>query len=349
MYTREIQAPRASPIENGIPLQGTWTEAFDQVDLLDIHRPFQWPLPRWMRDSRIKEWESLIIQNNQLWLSAIFANLKAYGIAQISLYDKETQEKTRFLKLTPFSGWRLPKKLSNSSINSRSRRFFFRVHNWLAANTIKADFDIQGSLRRPALTAHVEYDVHISQTRAMVVNLPISGRRSMYAYKALAPVRGDIVWGSRHISLDSAGTSGIFCDYKGFYPYIMQSAWCSACGFDGENRRYGFSIGETQSMESFKNSENALWHNGSLTPLPPVRITMPKGVESDWVIQDVEGMVDLTFTPKTPMQSAMDLIVTKAEYFTPLGYFNGMLVNSNGEQIQVHNLWGMGEKLYLRV
>jgi hypothetical protein len=32
-----------------------------------------------------------------------------------------------------------------------------------------------------------------------------------------------------------------------------------------------------------------------------------------------------------------------------MGYFNGMLVSAQGEQIQVRNVFGMGEKLYLRV
>ncbi|MDR3020479.1 MAG: DUF2804 domain-containing protein [Treponema sp.] len=89
--------------------------------------------------------------------------------------------------------------------------------------------------------------------------------------------------------------------------------------------------------------------DGKLTPLPPVLITMPNGPDADWVIQDVEGMVDLTFTPKKHNKSGVKLIVTKAEFVAPLGVYNGMLVNSEGEQIQIKNLFGMGEMLNLRV
>jgi hypothetical protein len=120
-------------------------------------------------------------------------------------------------------------------------------------------------------------------------------------------------------------------------------------GFDGENRRYGFSIGENQTRETHKNNENALWLNGELSPLPPVRITMPQGIESDWIIQDVEGMVDLVFTPKENVKCGVNLLMTNTEHETPLGYYNGMLVSSKGEKIQVRNLWGLGERLYLRV
>jgi hypothetical protein len=349
MYIREILAPRGTPIENGIPLQGTWTEAFEDVDLLSIQGPFSVPLPKWMRDCRIKEWESFVIQDDHFYLEAILANIKYYRMAQVFLYDKDTKSRMRFNKLIPFGAWRLPRTLSNSSIYSRSYGFFFRIHNWLDADTIKVDLDIEATRTRPSFTAHMEYDLGKAETTPMAVNLLFTERRCMYVYKTLAAVRGDMVFGGRHISFDPGKTAGVFRDYKGFYPYRMRSIWCTAFAVDAENRRYGFSIAETQTRETYKNNENALWQNSRLTPLPPVRITMPGGVESEWIIQDMEGMVDLTFTPQEQARSAFSLIFSRWEYYTPLGYYNGMLINSEGERIPIHNLWGLGEKLYLRV
>jgi len=60
-------------------------------------------------------------------------------------------------------------------------------------------------------------------------------------------------------------------------------------------------------------------------------------------------MVDLTFTPKEQNKSTMNLIFTNAELNSPMGYYNGMLVNSEEKKIQIKNLFGIGEKLYLRV
>jgi hypothetical protein len=349
MYAREILAPRTSPIENGRPIQGTWTRAFNDVDLLDIQRPFSMPLPRWARDSRIKEWESFAIQDDNFYLDAILINIKCYRAAQVFLYEKASGERMVFKKILPFGGWQLPKGLANASIESRSWGFFFRIHDWLDADTIQVDLNIQATRRRPSFTAHLKYNLDEKKTIPMAVNLPFSERRCMYAYKALAPVRGDMVFGGRHISLDPAKTTGIFCDFKGFYPYQVRSLWCTGLGIDAENRRIGFSIAENQTRETYKNNENALWVNGRLTPLPPVRITIPNGTEEDWVIQDMEGMVDLTFTPREPLRSAINLVVTRAEYDSPLGLYNGMLVDSEGAEIPVRNLLGIGEKLYLRV
>ena len=129
----------------------------------------------------------------------------------------------------------------------------------------------------------------------------------------------------------------------------MRGVYCGGMFFDGEGSRCGFHVAENQARESRKNNENAMWVNGSLTPLPPVRITMPNGLESDWVIQDIDGMVDLVFTPKKTYRFGANLMVTNSDYFTALGYYNGMLVNAKEEQIQMRNQWGIVEKLYLRV
>jgi hypothetical protein len=348
MYTREILGSRETPVENGKPIQGTWKEAFGRVDLLEIQRPFSFPLPRGLRNLRVKEWESFAIQDDHIYLEAFLANIKYYCVAQVLLYDKETRERLRFNKIIPFSGWHLPRNLWNSAVYSRSCGFFFRIHGWLDADTITVDLDIAATRKRPSFTAHLEYDLNYLQVPSMAVNLPFSERRCMYAYKTFSAIRGDVVFGGRHISLDPVKAVGIFRDYKGYFPYRMRSIWCNAFG-NTEKLRFGFSIAENQTKETFKHNENVLWQEGQTTPLPPVRITIPKEDEADWVIQDVEGMVDLTFTPQEQVRNSFNLFLTRWEYHTPLGYYNGMLVNSAGNQIPVRNLWGVGEKLYLRV
>jgi hypothetical protein len=183
----------------------------------------------------------------------------------------------------------------------------------------------------------------------VAVSLPFERNASMYACKILSPIRGDLVFGGKHLVLDPKDTTGIFCDFKGYYPYRMDSTWVSAQGFDGRGRRYGFSICENQTRETYKNNENAFWIDGELTPLPPVRITQISGVSSEWIIQDMEGMVDLVFSPQEQVANSLGLLFSKLEYNTPIGYFNGTLISARSEPIQIHNLWGLGEKLYLRV
>ena len=349
MYTREIQPARDTPIENGLPVQGTWNRAFKEVNLLDIHQPYRLPLVRWAKDCRIKEWQSFTIQDDKFFFWVLLANLKLYCLTEVYLFEKDSGDSFLFKKLLPGNLWRLPRSLANSSACSRSGRFLFLIHNWLDADAIKLYLDIEEHQGKPALTADLSYNMNKHDVSPMAVSLCFSERRNMYAYKAAAAVRGDIVFGGKRINLAPERATGIFCDFKGYYPYLMRNIACSSTGFSGEGRRFGFHLAENQAKETNRNNENALWVDGCLSPLPPVRITMPKGVDSNWIIQDVEGMVDLVFTPKVYNNTGSGLPFARAEYNVPLGHYNGMLVNSKGEQIQVQNMWGMGENLYLRI
>jgi len=348
MYTREIQPPRDTPVENGLPVQGTWDRAFKEVNLLDIQRPYRFPLISWAKDYRLKEWQRFIVQDDRYIFGALLANFKLYCLAPVQLYNKETGDLFQFMKLLPGNGWRLPNSLANATAGSRARKFFFLIHNWLDADTIKLELDIKARRERPAFTVDLGYTMN-RDIIPMAVSLCFSAQRSMYSFKAAAPVRGDIVLGNKRINLDPARTTGIFCDCKGFFPYRMRNTTAAAMDFTSDGRRFSFYLAENQARETNRNNENALWVDGRLSPLPPVRVTMPEGVDSDWIIQDLEGMVDLIFTPKAHNNGSVRMLLSNAEYNTPLGVFNGMVATSDGEQIQVRNVWGMGEKLYVRV
>ena len=347
MYTREIQEPRHAPVENGIPLQGTWTEAFEEVDLLNIRRPYTLPLPRWVKNYRLKEWESFIIQDDRYFIQARLSNLKYYHTALVVMHDRETNERLQFDKLIPGGARQLPHILGNASVDSRSRGFFFRIHSWLDTKSISLALHIDKRRSRPAFTAYAALD--LAETTPVAVSLLFSEFRNMYVFKALASVNVNVVYGGRHIHLNPAKTSALFCDYKGYYPYRMRSTWCTGMGFTGQNQRFGFSLGENQAKEPYSNNENALWLNGRLTPLPPVKITRSGGTESDWIIQDMEGMVDLVFTPKEQAREIKQIIFAASDYENPLGYFNGKVISAEGEEVPVKNIWGMAEKLYMRV
>jgi hypothetical protein len=267
----------------------------------------------------------------------------------VVIYDKQSEERLELKKLIPGSGWKLPRSLNNASVDSRSLGFFFRIHSWLDAGSVRLELNVERRRRRPAFTAHATFDLVAGKTTPMAVSLLFSERRSMYAFKALTAVRGDVVLGGKHIHFVPDATSGLFCDYKGYYPYRMRSTWCTGMGFDSQNRRFGFSFGENQAKEPYKNNENALWVDGRLTPLPPVKITHNNGPGSDWIIQDMEGMVDLVFTPRVPINHTGAFFIYSSNYETPMGYFNGLVVNSDGEELPIRNVWGIGEKLNLRV
>jgi hypothetical protein len=108
-------------VENGGPVQGTWTGPLEGVDLLVIRRS----LPCSLRDSRVKEWESFIIQADCFFLEAPVANAKFYRAAWGFFYNKESRKKLKYLRVVSFGGWRLSPNLHNFFIDSHFRKFFF--------------------------------------------------------------------------------------------------------------------------------------------------------------------------------------------------------------------------------
>ncbi|MHB9296402.1 hypothetical protein PilKf_02165 [Pillotina sp. SPG140] len=347
MYTREFQKPRKSPLEESQVVVGTWNQIFESTDLSGVRKPLGIFMPSWLQNYRLKEWESFSIYHNSLSLELVFTNLKYYQSLFLFLYDRVTKEQYYMSRLLPFTSRKLSKTLLNSSLEIRTHTLFFRVHNWLAAHTIALDLDIEASLKRPPLTLHISFEVPEHFT-PLTVNMLMGERQPLYMCKLLSPLEGDVMLGGTRWLLKSTNACGIVCDGKGYYPYRSHALRCMAAGV-ADNGLYGFSVGENQAKNPYQNNENALWYNGVLTAFPPVHITMPNGIESEWIIQDLEGMVDLVFTPQEYIRSTFNALVNRIDYIALFGYYNGDLVDLTGNHVPIRTVWGQGEKLYMRV
>ena len=338
-------APRATPLENRIPLAGE--PESPRVNLLDIRNPGA--LSHWARSGSVKEWRSFSIQNGQLFLEV---SLGCYGMLQtvkVFLYDKESGETYIFDRMAFSKPVRRQHNAEGPSLEYSSPRFSFDLRSLLNENAVKLGISIEAGKKRPAFYVALSLAMGDADIQPLAVSLSFAQRRSMYAFKSIAAVSGDISLDGSDLSLELDSCTGILRDFKGFFPRRIRYSACAGMAFDGDGRRYGFHMAENQAMDGYNYNENALWLDGNLTPLPPVRITMPGGPESDWVVQDTEGMVDLVFTPKATNRFRRNLLLARGDFFANIGHYNGMLTTSNGNQLEVRNLCGMSEKLYLRV
>jgi hypothetical protein len=345
MYTRHLLPQCSSPVENGKPLQGTWTSAFDEVNLLAIDRPYLIPLPEWALDLRLKEWQTFTAQNDEIRLEAVVANLKFFCFAEILFWNKRGKEKMHVMKSFPFSAWKMPNNLNDSVIEQTGADFSFRIHDYMTSKHIILDISIDSAIERPVFTAHLEFG--IQQTTPIAVNLLIAENRSMYFFKGFSGVEGSIIWGDVTMNLHTESTNGFFQDCKGFIPYRSRYYNCRGSAIDAKGRRFGFSLGEHITKKLNTNNENALWIDGTLTPLPPVRITEAEPGEA--VIQDLEGMVDLSFKQIEDSGMMFDLFFIGMEHKNPIGLFNGMLMSHSGEKLPIRNVLGTVEHFIFKL
>jgi hypothetical protein len=341
MYTRHLLPRRDSPVEDGKPLQGTWTSAFEMVNLLDIDRPYKIPFPNWILDLRLKEWQTFTARNDDIWLEVLIADLKFFCLLEITFWDKQSKEKMHVFKTVPFSAWKMPKSLDDSVIEQAGDSFSFCVHDCMLSRNVTLDISIDSAIERPGFTVQLEFELDAQKAAPLAVNLLIAENRSMYVFKSFCGVKGDIVFGGGRVVLYADSACGLFQDYKGFIPYRAHYSNCRGFGADAAGRRFCFSLGEHITKKLNMNNENALWVEGALTPLPPVRITNAE--PGEMFIQDLEGMVDLNFRLIEDMGTALDFFVIGMEHKNPLGQFNGMLMTRDGEKLPIRNVLGTVE------
>ncbi|MDR0383642.1 MAG: DUF2804 domain-containing protein [Spirochaetaceae bacterium] len=341
MYKRRLLPQRDSPVEDGKPLQGTWTTPFETVNLLSVKRPYRVPLPNWVLDLRIKEWQTFTAQNDDIWLEAVIANLKLFCFAEITFLDKKKNEKMHVAKALPPAAWKMPQSLRDGVVEHDSAGFSFKIHDFLASRKITLDIDIDSAIERPVFAANLEFDLDIQKTTPLAANLLIAENRPMYIFKGFSDVEGTVIWGDRNMPLNREATGGLFHDVKGFIPYRSRYFSCRSLGVDTKGRRFAFSLGEHITRKLNVNNESALWLEGTLTALPPVRIVMYEHGEA--VIQDLEGMVDLTFKLAEDTVARFDMFFVGMEHRNQMGHFNGTLTTADGEKLPVRNLPGAAE------
>ncbi|MDR2510084.1 MAG: DUF2804 domain-containing protein [Spirochaetaceae bacterium] len=353
MYTREIQIPVESPVKDGKPIQGTWVRPFNRVQLLDIARPYSLPLPKWAAYLRVKEWQSFLVQNDEVYFESVTANFKFFRFIEAVILDKKNGKIKHYFDYFPFTlaFWELPESLTNNFVGFRTLGYSMSIHNWLDAALIKFSFKVDSMEDLPELIVDFEINLGAKKSPPMVTNLLFTEDRPVYTYKNMGEVTGHISLGEDSCyTLEAKSTLGMFRDCKGLFPFITRGEWINAFGTLKDGRIIGFSMSENQAKSANKDNENVLWAGDSFTPLPPVHITHDTGFSEDWVIEDVEGMVDLSFTPQQNIEKkGFDFILAKAEFRNPTGCFNGMVKTADGEEIVIHNLSGCAESLFLRL
>ncbi|MDR2795682.1 MAG: DUF2804 domain-containing protein [Spirochaetaceae bacterium] len=347
MYTRHLLPQRDEPVEAGKPIQGTWTTPFEKVDLLAVNRPYRISLPAWILDFRLKEWQAFTVQSDNILMEIVIANMKFFCFAEIVFWNRQSKEKLHIFKTRPFSAWSMPQSLNDTVVDQTCGGFSFRIHNCFVSHKVTLSLSVDSAIERPLFRADLVFDIDLKNATPLAANLFIAENRSMYIFKNFSGIEGSVVLGDTTFTLHGESANGLFRDCKGFIPYRSNYISCRAFGFDTGGRRFGFSLGENIVRKLNVNNENALWLDGVLTPLPPVRIT---GAEyGEFVIQDIEGMVDLNFKLVEDTNTPLDLFFISMEHICSIGLFNGMLMTQKSEKLPIRNVMGILENFKFKL
>jgi hypothetical protein len=337
-----------SVVEKGAFALGRFGTPFRRANMLDVSRPFHYPVPRTVKNWRLKEWQAYEFGDRRWFFLASLYNAKVCSLVLFLAYDRERKKRYLIRRLLPGGIFRFSESISGSDVYYQGARSLLESACDYDAGTMQVTV-VHGS-RNPErrFSGRFRFSCAVKAASPNVVCLPLGLNRAMYSAKILMPMEGEFSVGGESHRLEGRASMGIFDDHKGFYPYRMRYDWATGFGVDAKGRRIGFNLTDNQVRDQVRYNENCLWINNKAWSLPPVKVTRPQGIAGDWIIQDTEGMVDLVFTPELANDIRFNLGIVESDYHGPLGSFRGFISNGEGEKIQAELLYGMGEKKYLR-
>lgn len=344
-------------VRGGVPLLGSWEGVPDSANLIDVRRPYSFPLPRFLRRLRLKEWQAVQACDKDWFVFVVLYDAKFLSMASVDVWNRKNKQKGGFRRMFLGSRFSLPQSLSLGDVSFRAGGAGLSLRVDAAANSLelKAFFrapKTRGGAKspeKPSFDLALRFDLSAGKCAPFSVCLPLGLNRAMYSTKMLMPCSGSIGFGSDRHDFDPAAASGILDDHKGYYPYRLHYDWVTGLGIDASGRRIAFNLTDNQVKDQTRYNENRLWIDTALHRLPPVKITRPYGRDSAWIIQDTEGLVDLVFYPEAAHDTKMNFGVADIDYSGPFGRFEGKLISPEGETVAASRLYGMGEDKNLRL
>ncbi|MBP7095204.1 MAG: DUF2804 family protein [Spirochaetia bacterium] len=316
--------------------------------MLDVERPYHYPVPRFVKDLRLKEWRALHFGNERFYGMAALYDAKFFSLALITGWDKVARRRFGFRRILPGSAFRFGTTLDRSRIECRSHRT--RIALDLDRSSAKARIRARSTARDAVpFDLFLEYGMAPRSVGPQAVCLPLGLNRAIFSLKILSPIQGFLAIGDERFAIGGPDAMGMLDEHRGFYPWRMHYDWVSGFGLDQKGRRVGFNLTDNQVRDQERYNENCLWINSRVFSLPPVRVTRPHGIMGVWIVQDYEGLVDLEFKPEVPNTFRRDLLLGRADYRGPFGSFKGVIKSRDGEKVELESLYGMGERKDLRI
>jgi hypothetical protein len=348
MYERPVLDPLPEIVSEGRFAFGTYAKPFGRTNMLDVERPYHHAVPRFIKRFRLKEWVAFYLGNSRYIAMTALYDAKSAALALFQGYDRETRRSFGFRRILPGGIFRYGPSLDGTKVAFRGGRDLLAYDLDLSGGSLRIRVDHRRTRTCPALEGDLVLSWNDRQTAMQTVCLPLGLNRAMYSTKALCPMGGTLRIGGETADFSGTDSMGVLDDHKGYYPYRLRYDWVIGFGQDPKGRRVGFNLTDNPVKDPERNSENCMWVGGRTFPLPPVKVTRPRGVYEDWVIQDTEGRVDLTFHPETRFDIRLNLLAAKADYSGPFGSFKGFVRSGDGERIDASWVYGIGEKKYLR-
>lgn len=309
---------------------GTLHEFIDLPNLIDATDLYRFPVPKGLRNLRLKEWQAFQLISDRFFVIGAVYNAKVMGLSQCVVYDRLNYRTYDFHMNTPAWEQHVARGLNNTSSRYMTRKNRMVIHN----DVLHSHFTIDvkqldfGLIGQGTFTAD-----------ALSIYYPFEGNRGMYSTKIVMPFEGRLSLRDKEFPLSNAIL--IIDDHKGYYPRHMVYQW--ATGADYVNGALcAFNFTHNQLLDPDHHNENVVWYRDQIHHFESV--TIERGYRH-WRITDAHGFIDLDFHVHAHYENHRHFGPIKVDYVAPMGWYEGTIRLPDGHLIDVDRWFGMTEDI----
>lgn len=355
VYSRKIDEEPKSFVKNGKPVFGTFSGHPHRLDIRGVKNPFfTFPLPTFISNLKIKSHITYYFSLGEYLGYIMFFDAKITGLSQVCLWNTTTKQKYSYRTFLGPRRRLVPHDLDYASTACNIKKRRTRI-NWdRSADRLFISFDLKGKSGRPDASAKLLTKFSYQGTQELTEVCPFpTTRRCTAQYSLSSVVKGTIsIKPQNQTEKTQEKTQGIslLSISRSYMKSSSSSHTMVAVGtIDGKPVTFRLSTSSQDAVDSDRYNTNVLFYDGKVTTLPPVVITHPFGLMSNWVVQDTENMIDLTFTPLSDNTDNMSFLLVKTENHNIYGTFEGTLMTGEGEKLSIRGLHGISKKYQIRL
>ena len=350
MYSRSFDAPPVRIVEYGKAHFGTYAGVSPRFDIKGMRAPYAGiPLPSIISDIRIKSRLNYYFSIEKYIGLVEFFDFKIIGLAEICFWDKTNGKKYVYHSIMPTRRRFIPKSTDKGICASYKKSRYIKI-SWEKEHASKS------------MRFHVKHNSGWPDSEGWFHSIREDSMRDDMSFVCPSPTtsRCWAMWLSTmkingHLAIKGAepdNSSGLaLMTMNRFYSKTLSKS-IRACGMGnvaGKDIIFYMTTTTSDAADPDKYNSNVLEIDGQKTALPSVVATHPFGLNKKWIIQDTESMIDLTFTPASVYWRSLNLIALRSANWHIYGTFEGVLLDKDGNKIQLKSFPGMLTRASMRV
>ncbi len=323
---------------------GKYTTYLDRLNPLEFRCGIWGVMPRRFKDLRLKEWQAYMIGGKDHYILIATMDMKHFSILKVLIYDKKTNQTWGSSQIQYNRKIKIAHDLRWSSTYAYEANTQIQVNHYLHGSKIELGFAFKDALTGDMISGYFE-TAEVINTPLISV-LPLKNEAGFYTHKQLVSLQGHMSVNDAIRKFDKKETTLILDDQKVYYPYKTLWNWSTAAGVV-EGDYCGFTVSNVEALKPSYN-ENAFWKNGEIHHVPDVNFSR-NSISGNWTIVDEQGLVDMEFKPVAKHRIERNLFIARAKYEGPLGWFSGHIGSVSGEKLYVNSMFGMLERMNMRL